>query len=232
MLDQWKWSPRSIRQQKVLDELAARLGVIAVRPELDGGENHTVLFYDRNKGEKGAPGGQTGSCSPFWCFENTDARGHTNTRFANHGELDLRSRRWREILEGAVRLALATSRQREYVMRSGGYLAIQEADETYNDWNREKITAMKLLHGEVFLGEINFYGEQRRKVARGEMSVYENFCGQLVYNGQGAFCVPSADRLLQEMIQRWNTDGDKLRTDMDSIMERIHRLGGIYLIWF
>lgn len=226
--------PKSALQQEALSEIAARLGVVAVCPNEVGRERNTVLFYDLGEDENGGPARRGVSQGPFWRFENINAEGRPDTNFANKGKLGLRSSRWREVLEGAVRLALATSRQREYVLRSGGYLAVRESDEKYNDWNREKIAAMKLLHGAAFLGEINFYGDRRRKVAQGEMSVYEEFCGQLVCNGQGAFCVPAADAWLQKKIRLWNARENMIgaRVDMNSIMARIYILGGINLIWF
>lgn len=113
--------PKSALQQEALSEIAARLGVVAVCPNEVGRERNTVLFYDLGEDENGGPARRGVSQGPFWRFENINAEGRPDTNFANKGKLGLRSSRWREVLEGAVRLALATSRQREYVMRSGGY---------------------------------------------------------------------------------------------------------------
>jgi hypothetical protein len=125
-------------------------------------------------------------------------------------------------------------KQREYLAYTGGVFALREADETYNDFNRDIIAAFKEAHGTAFLGNINFYGEKRQKVADGSASVYEEYIGQLVYNFGADFVVADKDELLESMIRTWNgghTHSDK-RNLIAQITDRIAELGGLCFIWY
>lgn len=124
-------------------------------------------------------------------------------------------------------------RQNDYARRQGGIYTLNEADETYNDMNREQIAAFKEKHGAEFLGNINFYGDDRAAVVAGEKNVYEEYVGQMVYNFECDFCVPCADEALAEIIRAWNTPGRPLAlSEITHITDKIEALGGINLIWF
>lgn len=200
------------QQQKTLDEIAEKLGVVAYRPSYHGAERdkNTVLFYlkedeehnrevDRqpvhySRSEAKDRGVNVNSeCvyrDHFWSFENSDANGQLDMGWANNGKLNLRSLDWKTKLEGSITFAFARKMQFNYVRSTGGYLELREADNTYNDWNREQLRALKMMHGRLFLGSINFHGDQRKKVVAGKEGIYEELLDQMVYNFGCDFAVP------------------------------------------
>lgn len=246
-------------QQMALKEIASRFGVVAFRPDYHRTtrDHNTVLFYtaedakfnrevDRRAAIECTRGYSRSEAHDlkyipeyltykdyFWSFSNDDQNGMLNFDFANFGKLDLRTARWEEVLEGAIRLALASKRQREYIANTGGYWAPREADEFYNDLNREKIAAMKMLHGRVFLMDVNHYGD-RDEIAAGEKSIYEEVLDQEIYNFSGSYCVPCQDAELEEMVRRWNSSDaiPKKMVDIEAITNRAEAIGGIVLIWY
>ena len=190
------------QQQKTLDEIAEKLGVVAYRPSYHGAERdkNTVLFYlkedeehnrevDRqpvrySRSEAKDRGVNVNSeCvyrDHFWSFENSDANGQLDMGWANNGKLNLRSLDWKTKLEGSITFAFARKMQFDYIRSTGGYLEPREADATYNDWNREQLRALKMMHGRLFLGSINFHGDQRKKVVAGKEGIYEELLDQMV----------------------------------------------------
>lgn len=133
---------------------------------------------------------------------------------------------------------LAELKREEYTHVSdvGGWLELRESDRTINDGNREQIAAFKREHGAAWLGNINFYDEQRKQIASGTESVYEEYTGQMVYNFGCAFCVPVPDETLSNLIREWNSDykpgiSKSVWSQIDAITKRIDDLGGIHLIW-
>ena len=155
------------QQQKTLDEIAEKLGVVAYRPSYHGAERdkNTVLFYlkedeehnrevDRqpvrySRSEAKDRGVNVNSeCvyrDHFWSFENSDANGQLDMGWANNGKLNLRSLDWKTKLEGSITFAFARKMQFNYVRSTGGYLELREADNAYNDWNREQLRALKTV---------------------------------------------------------------------------------------
>ena len=216
------------QQQKTLDEIAEKLGVVAYRPSYHGAERdkNTVLFYlkedeehnrevDRqpvrySRSEAKDRGVNVNSeCvyrDHFWSFENSDANGQLDVGWANNGKLNLRSLDWKTKLEGSITFAFARKMQFNYVRSTGGYLELREADNTYNDWNREQLRALKMMHGRLFLGSINFHGGQRKKVVAGKEGIYEELLDQMVYNFGCDFAVPVPDKELGDLIRAWNGD--------------------------
>lgn len=242
-------------QQEALDEIAGRLGVVAYRPDYHGakGDKNTVLFYTQGDEEhnrevdrqpvhySASEAKDLGWTVPeeqvyrdaFWSFENSDANNQLDMGFANFGKVDLRSIRWREALEGYIHLALTKKCQYAHVRSCGGYLEMREADNINNDLNRETITALKQIYGELYLGDINFYDEKRKKIQTGQASVYEEYTGQMVYNFGCDFAVPEKDEELEKMIREWNTDIWPANTKLvPQITARIEALGGISFVWF
>ena len=47
----------------------------------------------------------------------------------------------------------------EHIRSVGGILNLPEADSVLNDLNREKLKALKELHGHLYLGRINIHDE-------------------------------------------------------------------------
>lgn len=93
---------------------------------------------------------------------------------------------------------------------------------------------MKMIHGRLFLGVINFYDEKRKKIVSGEESIYEELLGQKVYNFGCDFAVPTHDKELEDMIRVWNGDErlPKQIVDVEAMTGRVEQLGGINLIWY
>lgn len=119
--------------------------------------------------------------------------------------------------------------QYSHIAAHGGYMNLKEADKTNNDLNREQIEAFKQENGTAYLGSINYYGEQREAIADGSAPVYEEFTGQMVYNFSCAFCVPTEDKDLEDLIRGWNAD---IRTaTVCQITNRISSLGGLIFVW-
>lgn len=247
-------------QQKVLNDSATKLGVVAYRPDYHGKDRdlNTVMFYTRedeahNRLVDKQPVRYTASeafdrkkyshletpdeCvyrNSFWNFENSNANGILDYRFANRGKVDLRGNRWREVLEGHIQLALVNKMRREYISSTGGYLALREADSVNNDLNREEIHAIKKIYGEAYLVEVNYFGKRREDILSGRQSIYEPVGDDPIYNFSGSFCVPTKDQELEQMILAWN-DNDRLPkkgADIDKIQDRVDKIGGINLLWF
>lgn len=232
--------------QNYLNELAAELGVVAYRPDYHGkkGDCYTVLFYEKdaeahNRLVDTQPTRYTRSeardimkryhvsVGPecvyedyFWAFENSDANGCLSADFANHGQLDLRGLDWRDSLRGAAMLALNRTREFSYVMAAGGPMSIPEADERYNDFNREAIEATRLKHGRVWLGDVN--GDK-------DSDILTEYTGGPVYNGSCAFCVPVKDQELEDIIRKWRLEGDVKM--VGRAMDRVKAIGGTWLSW-
>lgn len=247
-------------QQKALDEIATRFGVVAYRPEYHrkARDKNTVLFYtkedakhnrqvdrepihysqsearDRMKYQKVEIPDEYIWRDHFWSFENTDANGVLDYGFANFGKVDLRSSRWEEILEGHIQLAIARKYQYAHVRSCGGYLEMREADEINNDLNREKIAAMRKIYETVYLLDVNYFDEKRRRIVAGEESVYEEVTDAPIYNFAGSYCVPTKDAELEELIRRWNADDSlpKSGVKVEQITNRVDAIGGIILVWF
>ena len=244
------------QQQKTLDEIAEKLGAVAYRPSYHGAERdkNTVLFYLKEDEEHNREVDRqpvhysrseardlkmdvNGDCvyrDHFWSFENSDSNGMLDMRFANFGKIDLRGIRWKTVLEGHIRYALARKLQFEYVRNTGGYWALREADDTYNNLNREQLLALKMMHGRLWLGSINFYDDKRKKITAGEESVYEELTDQMVYNFGCDFAIPAPDKGLEELIRAWNGDErlPKKLVDVEAMTGRVEQLGGINLIWY
>lgn len=248
---------RYTQQQKTLDTIARRIGVVAYRPDYHGkrGDKNTVLFYLKqdevhNRKVDRQPVRYTSSEARdrkmdingdrvyrdyFWSFENSDANGHFDMGWANSGKLNLSSLDWKTKLEGSIMFAFARKMQRDYACSVGGYLALRESDATYNDWNREQLRALKTMHGRLFLGKINVFDDEKRKnIAAGKESVYEELRNQMVYNFGCDFAVPTPDKELEDLIRAWNCDErlPKKHVDVETITDRVEQLGGINLIWY
>lgn len=247
-------------QQRVLDEIASRLGVVAYRPDYHrkARDKNTVLFYtkedsEHNRAVDREPTHYTRSEAhdrkkysqveipdryiwrdPFWSFENSDANGMLDYGFANYGKLDLRTNRWEDVLEGHVRLALAKKLQYLHIAGSGGYLALREADAVNNDLNREEIAAVKQIYGTAYLVEVNYFDQKRERILAGEESIFEEVTDAPIYNFDGSFCVPVKDPELERMILAWNGDNrlPKSGADIDKIQDRVAAIGGINLVWY
>lgn len=119
--------------------------------------------------------------------------------------------------------------QNRYIANIGGYLGLMEADDYFNDLNRQAIQAFKREHGTAFLGNINFYDDERQEVIDGADIIFEEYSGQVISNFSHAFCVAQRDRRLEQLIRGWNAKAD---TELlNAIFTRIEKLGGLLLVW-
>lgn len=246
-------------QQQWLDLIAAKLGVVCYRPDYhaDDRDANTVMFYtkadaEHNRKVDRQPTRYTRSEAAdrkkysgieipdeyvwrdyFWSFENTDVNGHLDYGFGNHGKLDLRGSNWRDVQEGSIRFAFAKKQQRTYLWATGGPLELREADTTYNDWNREMIEALALQYGKLYLGDINYYGERREKVAAGG-EIYDEYTQGTVHNFEYSYAVPVPDEELRKLVQAWNGCNSLPMPSgiIDKIFDRVKKLGGVHLIWY
>ncbi|KFM93050.1 hypothetical protein [Paenibacillus macerans] len=120
--------------------------------------------------------------------------------------------------------------QQDYVAKKGGFHEILEADTTYNDLNRKQIAAFKEQYGSAYLGSINYYDEQRKKILAGTESIFKEYTGQMVYNFGCAFCVPRRDMELEYLVRSFLESNDQ--KTIDRIFDRIERLGGLIITWY
>lgn len=233
---------RYTQQQKAIDEIANRLGIVAFRPKYHGkeGDKNTVLFYTKADNAKcreldgaGVPCDAPGYPRQFWSFENSDQNGRFDYGAANNGKLDLRTLKWKERLEGHIRFALARKRQIEYIRAIGGVLELGEADDVQNDMNREMLAAMKMMYGRLYLGSVNCHDDKkRRKIANGSEPVYEELHDQQIYNFYCDFAVPTKDEELESLLRAWSgMSSIPKMADADAITSRVREIGGINLIW-
>jgi hypothetical protein len=126
------------------------------------------------------------------------------------------------------KLSELNARENELYIQYRGH--IPEANETLNNLQREKISALYERNGKAFIGKINHYGGERELLTADV--VFVQFFGQQVYNFEADFIVPFADRELAEMIVRWNAGGLPASLELISkITNRIHEIGGVSLRW-
>lgn len=221
-------------QQQALDEISQKYGLVIERPEPDKsqGRNNLVLFYTKEDSEHIES--RSALKKPVWSFENSNEHGDVDYRYANHGTLDLNTERWKDVLEGHIRLALYKKLRYLHIAGSGGYLALREGDTVNNNLNRMEIDAVKQIYGTAYLAEVNYFGNKREKILSGEDSVFEEVTDQPVYNFSGSFCVPIKDRELEKMVLDWNKDDrlPKKGSDIDKMQDRVKSIGGINLIWY
>ena len=137
--------------------------------------------------------------------------------------------------ETGDKLDVLLSRQRAYVMACGGYGNIREADEDYNDMNRELIAAFRQKHGNAYIGKVNIWGkEELEDTIAGRRSVFTEYVGEPLRNFACDFVVPVEDRLLSELIRSWNVDKTlpKKGADAAKITARVEEIGGMNFVWY
>ena len=123
----------------------------------------------------------------------------------------------------------AVAHQNRYMAACGGAFGVKEADETFNDSNRNIIKAFIAKYGTAFLGKYNFSGDERAAVIDGSKAPLWEYAGEKLYNGCADFILPCKDENLIEMLRRWNRDGDS--RVVPHITNLVEKLGGILLLW-
>lgn len=120
--------------------------------------------------------------------------------------------------------------QYAYVVASGGYLGVREADQEYNDLNREIIEAYRVEHGTAYIGSINMYDIPREKILSGEYSVLQEYMGQTVCNFECSFIVPWKDEVLERLIRDWIGTA---KSDLaEKITKRVEEIDGLSFVWY
>lgn len=99
---------------------------------------------------------------------------------------------------------------------------VLEGAEDLNDANRRAILSMQAAYGGVYLGKIN----PKENEKFGGIELYTD---QRLYNFCCDFCIPAPDRIVIDLIQKWNTTPN-LRV-LHAIYNRIEELNGIVFVW-
>ena len=123
----------------------------------------------------------------------------------------------------------AVTRQNRYMDACGGAYGIKEADETFNDSNRDIIKAFIEKYGTVFMGKYNFTGDECTAVINGSKCPLWEYTGEKLYNFCADFVLPCKGETLIELLRRWNRDGNS--RIVPHITNRVEKLGGILLLW-
>jgi len=92
---------------------------------------------------------------------------------------------------------------------------------------REKITAIYNHHGEAYIGKINFHADKHKNLSAD--AVLTKYSGEIIYNFDAAFVLPSEDVELAEMIVKWNKN--PILSNLKAIMGKIDATGGLILLW-
>lgn len=121
-------------------------------------------------------------------------------------------------------------RQLAYLASCGGSLGVREADQRYNDLNREIIEAYRQEHDSAYIGKVNIYDVPKEKILSGEYSVLQEYSGQTVYNFGCSFIVPCKDETLEQLILAWTRNAES--GVVEKIMKRIEEIGGQSFVWY
>jgi hypothetical protein len=110
--------------------------------------------------------------------------------------------------------------QNDFVRSCGGYWEITEFDQEVNDMNRAIISEYHNQNPECCVGNINRYKETDVMMRK-----YE---GETVYNFEWAFIVSKFDKLLSDLIEKYNNNS---KESLDLVFDRIKELDGITFLW-
>lgn len=238
-----KLDSRYAEQMAILRDIAREEGLVIRFPDEHavGSDANTVMFYTLKEHAYNEMVDQSGSGdyivrkTPFFVFENTDINGEFSYDYANQGRIDLRSLTTRrDCLRGHVRLYRALRKQHQYIIDHGSIWKIPEADQGYNDLNREIIEAARKAYGKIYLGNINYYDRQRERIVADAEDVFKEYTGEVVYNFGYCFCVPKKDMILRDLIRSWNgaEKTNVVAKAPEQIIDRIDEIGGFSFIWF
>ena len=123
-------------------------------------------------------------------------------------------------------------KQRRYVVSCGGYENIKEADDIYNDLNREIIKAYKVEHGNAVLGSYLYYGDEAERIRDGKESPYTEYKDQSIANFSCDFILPKEDPYVTEIIRLWNSARIYRGMLHSELVERVEAAGGMMIVWY
>jgi hypothetical protein len=125
-------------------------------------------------------------------------------------------------------IKIVLSNEEKIMFKNGKYsiadiLAnIGEANTSYNDLQREKISILHQIHGKCYL--VAFNSCKNGNLV--ELVEYEN---QLVYNFEYDIVIPEKSTTIIDLLQKWrNTSNTKY---IDSLHDEVTKLGGLFLHW-
>lgn len=114
-------------------------------------------------------------------------------------------------------------------LRDGGGTLV-EADGALNSASRKMVIAMRDVHGEAWLGQINVYG-YKKSIEKGvPLPMLWKWNEGDIYNFSADFVIPKYDEKLDQMVRDWNEIGASADKH-NSIYDRIKELGGHHLFW-
>ena len=121
--------------------------------------------------------------------------------------------------------------QRENNLLRRHYGRIPEANDEFNNLQRELIAAVYAIGEKAYVGKITYYGSERGVLS--EKTVFTEYTGQMIYNFGADFVVPAVDNNLAKMIVELNTGSDQsIRWRLlKRIYNKIESLGGKSLLW-
>lgn len=115
-----------------------------------------------------------------------------------------------------------------HLMESG---CLPESDLDINNASREIISAMRQVHGEAWIGNINLHKRHRGEPEQ----VMWKWDGKLVCNFEVAFVLPKHDPELERLIEeRFASPYNGTLADcvkIDAIHDRLKEIGGVHLSW-
>lgn len=230
-------------QMVFLREISDRLGVVMYKPDYHAkkGDKNTVLFYFKEDDERnrkidtecvGLSQENKNSMyrKYFFSFENTDINCQYSQDYANHSTISLNVSEWRTRLEGAFELAYYKALQEKYIASIGGIDCLEEADEKYNDFNRDIIKAFHKQYPNTCIGSVNYYEQQRKDLINGTLKAVCKYDGDKVCNFGCVFIVPEYNEELNELIRLWNVNPHDIK-QVDEIIDKIQSVGGEFFLW-
>jgi len=120
----------------------------------------------------------------------------------------------------------------EYHHRHRDNGGASEFDSSINDISRAIVHKFREKHGQCFLGKVNLYDEERKKLDV-RLVPYD---GQPIYNFEYGFVIPCHDDELIDMIKEHNRekvvfDSAAIMEGINKIFNRIYELSGTALSW-
>lgn len=230
-------------QMVFLREIAEKLGVVMYKPNYHAkkGDKNTVLFYfkedddyNRKVDTECAGLSQESKNSMyhrhFFAFENTDFNGRYSQDYANHGKILLNVAEWKAQLEGAFELAYYKALQSKYIASVGGVDCLEEADDKYNDLNRDIIKAFYKQHSKACIGSINYYDKMRTEIILGTAKAVYEYDGSKLCNFGCGFIIPQYSEELNDLIRQWNVNHTDAK-QVEEILDKVTSLGGEFFLW-
>lgn len=124
-----------------------------------------------------------------------------------------------------------TSLTLEYIKKHWNTGGTSEFDHSINEISRAKIQVFYSHHGQAWLFKINRFFEEDK-----DKPYLVEYTGQQVYNFEFDGIVPCNDATLIELLKDYESpmqvyNGKDIMKKIDAIMNRMHELKGINLIW-